>query len=80
MSRMSQIEQILTLARAYASAEGVELSTVSWRVFGDTKKLRALDEGGDLHTRRASAALAWFGENWPDGADWPQGIERGEVA
>lgn len=78
---MSQIEQILTLARAYASAEGVELSTVSWRVFGDTKKLRALEEGGDLHTRRAAAAMDWFQDNWPDDASWPVGVaKRGEAA
>lgn len=77
---MSQIEQILTLARAYAEAEGVELKTVSWRVFGDTKKLRALEGGGDLYTGRATAALEWFRENWPEGAVWPDGIEPREAA
>lgn len=68
---MSQIDQILTLARAYAEAEGVELSTVSWRVFGDTKKLRALEAGGDLHTRRATLALEWFRDNWTEQGEWP---------
>lgn len=68
---MSQIDQILTLGRAYAEAEGIELSTVSWRVFGDTKKLHALESGKDLHTRRAAAALDWFRSNWPERAEWP---------
>ena len=73
---MSIIENILTLSRAYAKAEKVSLTTVSWRVFGDTKKLRVLQTGGDLRTKRAAAALQWFGDNWPEKATWPRGIER----
>ncbi len=77
---MSQIQQILALADAYADAEGIQLSTVSWRVFGDTKKLQALHDGGDLQTRRADGAMTWFRENWPTAAEWPEGIERETAA
>ena len=73
---MSIIENILSLSRTYAKAEKVGLTTVSWRVFGDTKKLRALQEGGDLQTKRAAAAMEWFSDNWPAGAVWPVNVDR----
>ena len=76
MGLMSIIESILSLSRAYAKAEKVSLTTVSWRVFGDTKKLRALESGGDLQTKRAASALQWFSDNWPARAHWPEGVDR----
>lgn len=70
MSGMQTIEHLLRLADAYKQAAGVaEDITVSYRVFGDTKKLAALRAGGDITTRRFNAAIAWFGENWPNVAD-----------
>jgi hypothetical protein len=73
---MSIIENLLSLSRVYAKAEKVGLTTVSWRVFGDTKKLRALENGGDLQTKRAACALQWFSDNWPANACWPEKIDR----
>jgi hypothetical protein len=73
---MSGIDQLLTLARAYGAAMGLEPSTVSWRVFGDTKKLAAIESGADIQVRRYERAVQWFSDNWPDGADWPAGVER----
>lgn len=73
---MTGIDRLLALANAYATAESIELSTVSWRVFGDTKKLAALVDGGDIQVKRYERALVWFAENWPDGAQWPKVVSR----
>lgn len=73
---MSAIDQLLILARAYGDAAGIERSTVSWRVFGDTKKLAAIEAGADIQVRRQERAVAWFARNWPSGAEWPAGIPR----
>lgn len=73
---MTGIDRLLALANAYAAAESIELSTVSWRVFGDTKKLAALVDGGDIQIKRYERALIWFAENWPDGAHWPKVVSR----
>jgi hypothetical protein len=75
---MSGIERILAVANAYADAEGIELSTVSWRVFGDTKKLTALESGSDIWVGRYERALQWFSDNWPSSAKWPRGVPRPE--
>lgn len=75
---MTGIEQLLTVARAYGTAEGIELSTVSWRVMGDTKKLPALEEGKDIQVKRLEGAMSWFSRNWPANAAWPTGVDRPE--
>ena len=63
---MFDVASLIARADAYKAASGViDDSTVSYRVFGDTKKLAALRNGADLTTRRFNAAMTWFDENWP---------------
>lgn len=76
---MSGTERLIALCRAYADAEGIELKTVSSRVFQDSKKLDALIGGYDISVRRYEAALRWFSENWPAGAPWPDNETRPQV-
>ena len=75
-SPTTEPEQLLALARIYAAAEKVDLSTVSWRVFGDTKKFAALDGGADLVTKRYREARQWFSDHWPAEAIWPHDVPR----
>lgn len=80
MPVMTIIEQLLAVAGAYGEAEGVEASVVSWRVFGDSKKLGAIETGADLQTRRFEQAMRWFADNWPERAAWPAKVRRPQVA
>lgn len=73
---MDSIDSLLIVARAYAAAEGVDLSTVSWRALGDTKKLSAMETGADIQVRRFEKTMTWFSDNWPATAAWPAGIAR----
>lgn len=73
---MSWIDDLLALGREYARSTGLELSTVSWRVFGDNKKLPAIAAGADIQVRRYETAIEWFSANWPDNAVWPSHVER----
>lgn len=69
---MLDIDNLIKIADAYKAVTGLtEDTTVSYRVFGDTKKLAAIRGGADLTTRRYNAAMHWFRENWPDGAPMP---------
>lgn len=76
---MTAIEALLTVARIFTDAQGLKTETVSWRVFGDSKKLALLTGGADLGTRRHAAAMLWFATNWPADLAWPDGIERPAV-
>lgn len=73
---MKGTDQLLTLARTYAAAEGIELSTVSSRVFNDGKKLAAIEAGGDLYSSRLEAAMQWFSDRWPEATEWPADLRR----
>lgn len=72
---MAGIDELLTVARAYASLAGVSLTTVSSRAFDDGKKLGAIEAGADIQVRRLDRAMQWFSDNWPDG-EWPSGVVR----
>lgn len=67
---------LLELSDRFMAVTGLPETTVSHRVFGDTKKLSALRNGADLTTRRFNGALAWFQSNWPEGAVFPADLAR----
>lgn len=73
---MMQIAHLLELADEYQRIAGVGDTTLSFRVFGDSKKLAALRADADITTQRFNAAVTWFAANWPEGAKWPQVIQR----
>lgn len=72
---MIDLQTLLSTADAYKAATGLTAdTTVSHRVFGDTKKLGALREGGDITVGRFNQALAWFAANWPAEASRPAAL------
>lgn len=73
---MLTIHHLILLGEQYARLLGVEEKTVSNRVFSDSKKLGAMKAGGDITVGRFNAAMRWFSENWPAGADWPAEVPR----
>lgn len=77
---MLQIAHLLALANEFQRVSPTEDKTLSFRVFGDSKKLTALREGSDITTGRFNGAVHWFSDHWPDGAVWPKGITRPRVA
>jgi hypothetical protein len=73
---MSSIDHLLRVADLYGSALSLERSTVSWRIFGDTKKLPAIHAGADIQVKRLERAMQFLSDNWPEGAEWPAEIAR----
>lgn len=65
-------DDLLETADLFRSLTGVEEVTLSYRMFGDTKKLRALRGDAGITLDRFNAAMAWFATNWPDDADRPE--------
>lgn len=73
---MSAIDHLLRVAAEYQRAAGLETSTASWRIFGDTKKLQSIRDGNDIQVKRLEKAMRWLSANWPDGATWPDEVAR----
>lgn len=73
---MSAINHLVEVAAEYGRAEAVDDTTVSWRVFGDSKKLPAIKGGADIQVKRLERAMAWLSSNWPSSAIWPSDVPR----
>lgn len=66
---------LISVADTYlAISDARQESTVSHRVFGDTKKLASLRAGGEITVGRYNAAFRWFAANWPDGHPLPPSL------
>lgn len=69
---MLNTDDLITLVDAYKTASGVSRDqTVSYRIFGDSKKLASLRNRGDITVSRFNASIEWLRENWPDGRAMP---------
>lgn len=67
-------DHLIALADVYQAAKPMPDTTLSHRVFKDSKKLAAMRAGGDITTGRYEEALRYFADNWPDGVDWPTDV------
>ena len=68
---MPHVSHIIALADIWLKATGLRETTLSNRLFGESKKLALLRGGADLTTGRYRLAVRWFAEHWPDGVEWP---------
>jgi hypothetical protein len=73
--------EILRLARAYAEAEDVALSTVAQRACPKNHKIFGrLANGHGANSHTLVAIENFFYANWPEGAAWPADIARRRTA
>jgi hypothetical protein len=68
--------EILQLARAYAQATDLKLSSVGKRALRNDKVFVRLAAGKGCHSKTLDRAERWFIENWPPGVPWPDAVPR----
>ena len=68
------MSQLLSLARGYSAATGVEFKTLGSRAADNWKLFTRLADGKGCSAKGAEAATAWFLEAWPDGVPWPEDV------
>jgi len=74
---MTLRDQLKALALAYSKATDLSVGRISTLVFGDGGKLGAvLADRADITTIRFEKSMRWFSANWPDGHEWPHGVDR----
>jgi len=74
---MTPIETLLHCADIYAAAKGLRESSLSTYMLNHSRKLGTLRDGtSDIGTKQLAKAFQWLSDRWPDGASWPEGIER----
>lgn len=75
---MSAIARFIAITTAFREITGLKTTALSWRLFGDSKKLGALEAGADIQVTRYEKALQWLSDNWPPEHDalWPGDVAR----
>lgn len=74
---MNFTDQIIKVANAYAEFSGISLKTASSRIFNEAKLLGlVLDRSATMTLSRAEKGLIWLSDNWPENAQWPEGVAR----
>lgn len=69
---MLQISDLLRVADLYRTAAAVEReSTLSYRVFGDNKRLTSIRAGQEITVGRFNNAMTWFAARWPETEPMP---------
>lgn len=79
---MSAIARFIAVTTAFREITGLKTTALSWRLFGDSKKLGALEAGADIQVTRYERALQWLSDNWPpeQSALWPADVPRPETS
>lgn len=68
--------QLIHVADAFAAARKLSRARVSTIVFKAGHAIDRIAAGRDLSTGNWERAMAWFHENWPEGAEWPPHVAR----
>jgi hypothetical protein len=64
---MITAQTLLTHADRYLAITGLPETTLSYRIFEDTKKIADLRRGRDITLGRFGMAMRWLAANWPEG-------------
>lgn len=72
---MITAQTLLTLVDRFLAVTGLPETTLSYRIFEDTKKIADLRRGRDITLGRFGMAMRWLAENWPEGDDRPADLK-----
>jgi hypothetical protein len=67
---------LLVLADAYRLATGTTFWKLSGLATGSQGTFHRISQGKGCHSATLERAWDWFGDNWPEGHPWPQGVPR----
>lgn len=70
---------LLVLAKAYATHKNLSLSTVSTYAANAGRFMANIEDGKSCTLRTYQRVVVWFAANWPADLEWPKGVERPKV-
>ena len=74
------IQRLLAVIDAYETGDPIKDTTLSFRVFGDSKTIGLLRGGADITTGRLQRAMEWLSDHWPENGAWPDDVHRPDAA
>ncbi|MCO6410072.1 hypothetical protein [Hoeflea alexandrii] len=73
-------EQFIRTFDAFVDATGVGEGTLSDRLLNGGGRMKRIRAGSDIATGTFERVMRWLSDNWPDGAEWPEGVDRPKTA
>ena len=74
---MMTVDHFLLLIDPFCEARGIAPSTLSFHLFRDGKRIKAMREKrSDVGSRRLMEAFQWLSDRWPESAEWPADVPR----
>ena len=73
---MTMVEQLLKVCDLYCVAVRISRARLSTVLFSRGTRLDDIGSGADIGARLLESKLQWLSDNWPEGADWPEGVSR----
>ncbi len=67
---------LLSCAKAYAEAQGLEVVTVARLAAGDWRFFERMQNGRGFTARKYDEVVAWFSSHWPERVAWPASVPR----
>lgn len=71
---------LLTLSERFRAARELGETTVGRLCAADGRFFSRIREGKTFTAKKYDEVVAWFSRNWPDGAEWPETVNRPKVS
>jgi hypothetical protein len=73
---MITAQTLLKIIDQCLALTGLPETTLSYRIFEDTKKIADLRRGRDITLGRFGMAMRWLAANWPAGHALPEELQK----
>lgn len=73
---MIDLHDLFPLFDEFCRVAGISQSTLSSRLYRESKKISLMRSGGGLTVDRYNETVLYLDMNWPDGAVWSGRIKR----
>ena len=74
---MSSISDFLAVVDRFCEARGISEARASTIILNGGSRIASIRSGAsDIGSRRLEEAVKHLSDHWPEGAEWPNGVER----
>jgi len=73
---MTLREALIEAVNAFVSVSRMGQRRLSTILFGSGARFDQICAGSDISTSTFERVMQWLSDNWPEGADWPTGVDR----
>lgn len=70
---------LMTLGQTYGAAKKLGLATVGRLCAADGRFFARIGDGKTFTVKKYDEVVAWFGQKWPEGTDWPEDVPRPKI-